>query len=121
MSGGHQHSLLITATGRVMAFGGGGLLGLGVGVAEEALPIPLDEITVGRENLASALNDGGGEGGAAGTTSSETAAVGDRVAVVGTSRADLNGQHGTVSAAFDASTGRITVALDTGKTLLKRK
>ena len=55
MAGGQAHSLVVTAEGRVLAFGDagdGGQLGLGVGVEEALTPMVIDGITM----------DGGGEG-----------------------------------------------------------
>ena len=53
MSGGSNHSLVTTAEGRVMAFGGKarfvvcGGLGLGAGVDEALTPTVIDGITMG--------------------------------------------------------------------------
>ena len=55
MSGSGYHSLVTTAEGRVLAFGGKGPfaacggLGLGVGVAEALTPTAIDGITMGEE------------------------------------------------------------------------
>jgi len=57
MSGGGHHSLVTTAEGRVLAFGGKGPfggaeytgLGLGVGVGEAVTPTAIDGITMGGE------------------------------------------------------------------------
>ena len=49
MAGGTSHSLVITAEGRVLAFGSGetGSLGLGAGVEEALAPTAIDGITMG--------------------------------------------------------------------------
>ena len=53
MSGGTGHSLVTTAEGRVLAFGGKGLfeacgrLGLGAGVEEALTPTAIGGITIG--------------------------------------------------------------------------
>ena len=55
MSGGGYHSLVFTAEGRVLAFGGKGPfaacggLGLGAGVKEALTPTAIDGITIGEE------------------------------------------------------------------------
>jgi alpha-tubulin suppressor-like RCC1 family protein len=52
MAGGGSHSLVTTAEGRVLAFGGmggNGCLGLGAGVEEALTPTAIDGITVGEE------------------------------------------------------------------------
>jgi alpha-tubulin suppressor-like RCC1 family protein len=56
MSGGCTHSLVITAEGRVLAFGGKGLfaasgdLGLGAGVRQALTPTAIEGITMGEED-----------------------------------------------------------------------
>jgi alpha-tubulin suppressor-like RCC1 family protein len=50
MAGGGRHSLVTTAEGRVLAFGGWGsgeMLGLGVEVGEALVPTAIDGITMG--------------------------------------------------------------------------
>ena len=53
MAGGSKHSLVTTAEGRVLVFGGEGLfaesggLGLGAGVGEALTPTAIDGITMG--------------------------------------------------------------------------
>ena len=53
MAGGYDHSLVTTAEGRVLAFGGKrrfaacGGLGLGAGVTEALTPTAIDGITMG--------------------------------------------------------------------------
>ena len=51
MACGDRHSLVTTAEGRVLAFGGGGdeRLGLGAGVTEALTPTAIDGITIGEE------------------------------------------------------------------------
>ena len=55
MAGGVYHSLVTTAEGRVLSFGGEGILGgsghlgLGAGVEEALTPTAIDGITVGEE------------------------------------------------------------------------
>ena len=56
MSGGDNHSLVTTAEGRVLVFGGKGQfaasggLGLGAGVEEALTPTTIDGITMGEED-----------------------------------------------------------------------
>jgi hypothetical protein len=47
MAGGAGHSLAITGEGRVLAFGWGGILGLGAEVEEALVPTAIDGITMG--------------------------------------------------------------------------
>jgi alpha-tubulin suppressor-like RCC1 family protein len=47
MAGGAGHSLVITTEGRVLAFGSGGMLGLGAEVGEALVPTAIDGITMG--------------------------------------------------------------------------
>ena len=53
MAGGTSHSLVITAEGRVLAFGfgGRGRLGLGVGVEEALTPTAIDGVTMGEGTM----------------------------------------------------------------------
>ena len=47
MACGDFHSLVTTAEGRVLAFGGSGRLGLGAEVGEALVPTAIDGITMG--------------------------------------------------------------------------
>jgi alpha-tubulin suppressor-like RCC1 family protein len=57
MAGGHEHSLVTTAEGRMLVFGSGrtGQLGLGAGVEEALTPTAIDGVSMGEE-------EGGTEG-----------------------------------------------------------